>query len=166
MAFNGTSHADPYGHVWYTDGPACFYTSGSGEPMTQLADLDGNGLTDVLAENIADDAGGGFRVFYLRNNGAGQFTQYGPTNQGTYNLGDYNGDGMVDATDDYSAYYINDKSGNFTTETHTFPTTSHAYLELFGDFDGDGLHRYHAASPRRQNPPPRSSTASTARQAR
>jgi hypothetical protein len=116
----------------------------------RLADLNGDGLVDVLAISRAGMETGA-RVYL--NDGRGHFRQagrpFGPKIQSSVELGDVNGDGSVDAVISGwrnaaadpcpNRVFLNDGQGRFTDSGQVFDEgPRHSHGLALGDLDRDG----------------------------
>ncbi len=117
-------------------------TGGGAGGSAALADLNGDGVLDMVAESDSDDIvsvmlGNGDGTF-----GAGTSLQVG-VNPSSVALGDVNGDGVLDIlTSDFDDYTVSILLGNGdgTFQTRTVVQTGADPISMsLGDLNGDGL---------------------------
>jgi hypothetical protein len=148
--------------MWYKNGggspvvwtPYVIAPAANGAWSVHAADLDGDGLMDVLAASLDDD-----RITWYRN-GGGNPVVWTPgvisaTADGAVSVfaADINGDGRLDVlsastNDDKIAWYRNGGGSPVVWANHTITSTADGALSVFAaDVDGDGLMDVLSASP-------------------
>ena len=140
--------------VWTNDGNGTFTNSGqalgnSGSLSVALGDLDGDGHLDAMVGNDKADTKGAPNTVWT-NNGNGIFTNSGQAlgngRSWSVALGDFNGDGHLDAMagnlgnfgdDPFNTVWTNDGNGTFTNSGQALGNRN-SYSVALGDLDGDG----------------------------
>jgi len=106
---------------------------GGHTPQDRLADMNGDGRTDVIQLY-----GGNSYVWLSTGTGFQPFTRWGSGHTEQDKLGDFNGDGKMDVIQFYEGKSYVWLSTGTTFQSYTQWGSGHTALDSVGDFNGDG----------------------------
>jgi flagellin len=133
----------------FNSGTTHLNTGASGVFQISVADLNGDGIDDIVTTRNNHSSGTeGIEV--LINNGDGTFSKtgnfnFGYTSNGSFAFGDVDGDGDIDMVSGGSAtqdnYFVmrNNGNGTFTSLAGQNPGFSQPRAPELGDMNGDGI---------------------------